>query len=178
MLPFRMFTFMMRVSRIHRCLQVIFFFPLTSLAGLFSSNGFLRAWIPLNAEWKCSHPSRKVWGREKIDTDESDVKMYVQTEGKSSKRNEHIYFDWIRFMRKSYDAKTENKKRRCENVKMSSEMESWHFVCVWWKNKLRQTCFILVAAYLHELCTLHFTLFMIQRRAQMLCQNTEKKKKE
>lgn len=63
----------------------------------------------------------------------------------------------------------------CKNGKQKEVMRKCHpkwnraFAVVCTKEKwTKQTCFILVAAYLHELCTLHFTLFMIQRRVQML----------
>lgn len=173
-----MFTFMMRVSRIHRCLQVIFFFLRHLLLHYFRVMVF----------WGCEYLSTlsenaviqaEKCGTEKKDTDENDVKTYVQTEEKAAKEmNIFISIEldlWGNHL-------MQKQKTKSADVKMWKCHSKWNrdTVCVClnvcWKNKLRQTCFILVAAYLHELCTLHFTLFMIQRRAQMLCQNTQQEK--
>ena len=129
-----------------------------------------------------SHPSRKVWDREKkIQMKMTWKRMCKRKEKAAKEMNIFISIEldlWGNHM-------MQKRKTKSADVKMWKCHPKWNrdtvsvcmSLCVWWKNKLRQTCFVLVAAYLHELCTLHFTLFMIQRRAQMLCQNTEQKRR-
>lgn len=75
-------------------------------------------------------------------------------------KTENIYFYWIRFMKKSYEMQNgKNKKMTIQKCHSNGIA-----VCEWKINRTK-TCFTLVAPYLH---TLHFTLFMMQRRVQPL----------